>query len=129
MSKGDFAFTKLIVGDLERSASFYCDTFGLKEDRRIDAEVMGRKITEIIMVPAAPGAATLVLFAFHDQPEPVVGDSILGFATSDIEALIERALRAGGSVAQTMQSMPEHGAKVGFIRDNEGHLIEVLERF
>jgi predicted enzyme related to lactoylglutathione lyase len=127
MSNGDFAFTKLIVGDLDRSAAFYRDVFGLTEDRRIDATVTGRAICEIILTSPKPAPATLVLFAFLDQPKPAAGDSILGFYTSDIAALVERAVRAGGSIAQPIESMPEHGLKVAFVKDNEGHLIEVVE--
>jgi hypothetical protein len=30
---------------------------------------------------------------------------------------------------QAVQSLPEFGLKFAFVRDNEGHLVEVLERF
>jgi predicted enzyme related to lactoylglutathione lyase len=123
-----FVFTKLVVGDLDRSLAFYERVFGFVEERRIDAVITGRPITEVILGPTPPGGATLVLLAFLDQPKPAADESILGFFTPDIAALIERAVEAGGSIAQAVVSMPEHGAKIGFIKDNEGHLIEVLER-
>jgi predicted enzyme related to lactoylglutathione lyase len=36
-------------------------------------------------------------------------------------------VKAGGSIMQPIVDMPQHGVKVAFVRDNEGHLIEVVE--
>jgi predicted enzyme related to lactoylglutathione lyase len=127
MSKGVFSFTKLVVGDLDKSMAFYRDVCGLAEDRRISETIGGREMSEIIMTPPAPDAAALVLFAFLDSPEPAAGDSILGFRTTDVAAFVERAVKAGGSIMQPIVDMPQHGVKVAFVRDNEGHLIEVVE--
>lgn len=127
MSKGVFGFTKLVVGDLDRSMTFYREVAGLEEDRRISEVVGGRAMTEIIMTPPAADAAPLVLLAFHDSPQPAAGDSILGFRTTDVGAFVDRAVKAGGSIMQPIVDMPQHGVKVAFVRDNEGHLIEVVE--
>jgi catechol 2,3-dioxygenase-like lactoylglutathione lyase family enzyme len=128
MTTDTFAFTKLIVGDLERSAAFYREVCGLTEQTRISGAVAGRAMTEIILAAEPPGAATLILFAFHDAPAPSPGDSILGFQTADIAAFIERAKAAGGSVVQAVTDLPEHRLKFAFVRDNEGHLVEALQR-
>jgi lactoylglutathione lyase len=129
MAAGAFTFTKLIVGDLDRSAAFYAAVCGLTEQQRIDAVVDGRAITEIILGGEGAGPAGLILFRFHDSAAPAPGDSILGFDTDDIDAFVERAIKAGGSLMQAVQSLPEFGLKFAFVRDNEGHLVEVLERF
>ena len=128
MPDGAFTFTKLIVGDLERTSAFYRDVCGLAEGRRIDATVDGRAITEIILAGEPPGPATLILFAFHDTPAPAAGETILGFYTSDIEAFLERVRRAGGTITQETQSLPDLGLKFAFAKDVEGHLIEALEQ-
>jgi catechol 2,3-dioxygenase-like lactoylglutathione lyase family enzyme len=128
MSHPAFIFTKLIVGDLERSAAFYRAICGLTEQTRISGSVGGRAMTEIILAADPPGAATLVLFAFHDSPTPALGDSILGFQTDDIAAFIDRALAAGGSVVQDITDLPDHRLKFAFVRDIEGHLVEALQR-
>ena len=44
----DFMFTKLLVNDLEKSAAFYSTVIGLIEMNRMEAEITGRKITEIV---------------------------------------------------------------------------------
>ena len=51
----------------------------------------------------------------------------MGFTTPDLAATLERATAAGGTVATPMRELPEHGLKVAFVRDNEDHLIEVVQ--
>jgi catechol 2,3-dioxygenase-like lactoylglutathione lyase family enzyme len=128
MSSDVLGATKLIVGDLERSAAFYREVCGLTEERRVSETIGGRAMCEIILASPAPDAARLVLFAFLDAPKPAGGEVILVFVTTDAQAFVERAARAGGSVMHPLETMPQHAAKVAFVRDPEGHLIEVLQR-
>lgn len=127
VKRADFGFTKLVVADLERSATFYKAVCGVEESGRVDAEIAGRKISEIMLHPTTPGGATLVLLRFHDLPRPAADELILGFMTLDLEAFVMRARDAGGSVYEEIKSMPEHGVRVAFVKDVEGHLIEVVQ--
>jgi len=127
MATDHFGFAKLIVGDLERSAAFYLSVCELTEMARVDATIEGRAISEIMFNATGQGAATFVLLAYRDTPAPKSGELILGFITKDIDAFVTRALAAGGSVVQMAVAQPEHGVKVAFVRDIEGHLIEVVE--
>jgi len=52
---------------------------------------------------------------------------IQGFITDDLEAFVERALTAGGAVVDAPWDSVEHGVKVAFVTDVEGHLIEVVQ--
>lgn len=122
-----FTMTKLIVSDLARAKAFYEAAAGLSEARRIKGAVDGRPITELIMAGPA-GAATLVLFTFHDAPEPQTGECMLVFETDDIAAFMARAVAAGASVMQPVQSLPEFGLSFGFVRDPEGHIVEAIQR-
>ena len=63
-----FAITKLVVGDLDRAKAFDGRLCGLTEARRIDREIGGQKITEIIMAGEKQSAATLVLFNYYGGP-------------------------------------------------------------
>jgi lactoylglutathione lyase len=128
MADGAFAFTKLIVGDLERSAAFYRDVCGLAEVNRIDAESDGRALTEIILAGDPPAPATLILISYHGEPVAPRGDSVLGFYTADIDAFLERLVAAGGSVTSPVKALPEAGLKYAMATDNEGHIIEPLQR-
>lgn len=122
-----FGFTKLLVHDLEKTAQFYKAVCGLVETARVEAEIGGRKISEIMFAPAHQGAATFVLLKFLDAPKPARDEVILGFVTDDVAAFAERTRSAGGAVVQAPYDNVEHGVKVGFVTDVEGHLIEVVQ--
>jgi catechol 2,3-dioxygenase-like lactoylglutathione lyase family enzyme len=123
-----FSFTKLVVADLEKCAAFYTAVCGLVETGRVDAEIAGRKISEILYAPTAAGGATFVLLAFHDAPRPAAGELILGVVTTDISAFFARATAAGGKLIEAIHEMPELKIKVGFVADPEGHWIEVVQQ-
>ena len=125
--RADFGFTKLVVADLERSLAFYKAVAGMEELARVDAEIAGRKISEILLKATSEGGAQLVLLHFHDRPRPAADEVILGFITADLEAFVARARAAGGGVVEEIKSMPEHGVRVAFVSDVEGHLIEVVQ--
>jgi predicted enzyme related to lactoylglutathione lyase len=127
MSKGHFGFTKLIVNDLEKTVAFYKEVCGLEEWARVSADVNGREIDEIMLQPTAENGATLVLWKWRDRDAIVVDEVILGFQTPDVTAFVQRVRDAGGAIVQDIKDMPEHGVRVAFVTDVEGHLIEVVE--
>jgi predicted enzyme related to lactoylglutathione lyase len=124
-----FAFTKLVVGDLDRCAAFYEKVCEVRPQARIDAAVGGRALTEIVYEPTTKGGSSLVLLAYGDQPKPAFGETIIGFASPDAEAFMARAVEAGGATVEALQDAPTMRLKVGFVSDPEGHLIEVIERY
>jgi len=127
MTTPHFAFTKLVVADLDKSAAFYESVFALTVQARIDAVIAGRAITEIVYNQTAKGGGNFVLLAFHDAPTPAAGEAIIGFVTGEIDATVARAVAAGGTVLQAAADAPQHGIRVGFVADPEGHMIEVLQ--
>jgi predicted enzyme related to lactoylglutathione lyase len=129
MSTEIFAFTKLVVGDLDRCAAFYETVCEIKPQARIQGAIAGRAITEIVYEPTNKGGASLVLLAYDDEAKPASGETITGFASPDAEAFAARAVAAGGIVVEPVRDAPAHGLKVGFVADPEGHLIEVIERY
>lgn len=126
-TQAHFGFTKLLVQDLEKSARFYADVCGLTELHRVEAEIAGRPICEIMFNPTAPAAAMFVLLKFMDDKGSAGNDVILGFQTDDVTAFVQRAVAAGGKIVDPVRDNPEHGVKVGFVSDPEGHLIEVVQ--
>lgn len=125
-----FGFMKLVVEDLEKAAVFYRKVFGLADGRRVTHDhsaTTGGPIDEINFRPTAEGGASLTLIRFVDRPAPPLGETVLGFITTDLAALIERAQSAGGRLARPVRDMPEYNLKVGFVTDPEGHLIEVVQ--
>jgi predicted enzyme related to lactoylglutathione lyase len=128
MADGAFTFTKLIVGDLDRSAAFYRDVCGLTEVNRIDAETETGSLTEIILAGDPAGPATLILITYRGEPTTPKGDSVLGFFTADIDAFLDRLVKAGGVVTSPVKTLPEAGLKYAMTTDHEGHIIEALQR-
>jgi predicted enzyme related to lactoylglutathione lyase len=122
-----FAFTKFVVADLEASAAFYTDVFGVQEQRRVKDDIGGRAIEEILFESTAPGGASFVLLHFADTPEPATGSVIGGFLTDDIDELFPRAVAAGATVVEPPHDAPEHGVRVGFLADRDGHLLEICQ--
>src|SRR5438105_4021480 len=116
-----FGFTKLLVHDLEKTASFYKAVAGLTEMVRVDAEIGGRKISEIIFNATGQGAASFVLLKFLDTPKPTNDEVIIGFQTEDADAFVERAVANGGTLVEKPYDNVEHGLKLGFVTDCEGH--------
>lgn len=123
-----FGFTKLLVVDLDKSAAFYSEVFGLTETARIESDIGGRAIEEILFSPTGEGAATFVLLKFRDATAPSANEVILGFVTPDLAALTARAIAAGGTVAQEAVDHSDLRVKVAFVADIEGHLIEVVQQ-
>jgi len=122
-----FSCTKLIVADLEKSCAFYKSVFGLTEQGRVEAEIESRAISEIMFHPTAPGGATFVLLSYPDARTPALSEAIVLFIVPDLDGLLEKTRAAGGRVVEEIVDRPEHGVKVAFVRDVEGHLIEVVE--
>ena len=128
MAGETFAFTKLVVHDLEKSATFYRDAFGLHAVRRVREHIGVEEIDEI-MLSADPRAAfgSLVLLKYRDRAASPSGELVLGFTTGDLPALLDRVRAAGGRVAVPMRELPELRLRVAFATDPEGHLAELVQ--
>ncbi len=125
-----FTFTKLVVDDLEKMASFYGQVYELEQIARIQEAIGSDAVDEIILGTAGaltPGA--LILLKYVNRPRPSNGEVILGFTTGDLPALLDRVHAAGGSVQCGIRDFPDMNVRVAFVTDPEGHLIEIVERF
>ncbi len=126
----NLSFTKLVVDDLDRMADFYCKVFDLHQTGRLKIEqgAIGEPIEEIFLCPSPDDRyGSFVLFKFLQRPAPRDNETILGFQTTDLKRLVERASRCGGGLAAPIKEMPELGVRVAMLRDPEGHLCELVE--
>jgi catechol 2,3-dioxygenase-like lactoylglutathione lyase family enzyme len=109
-------------------ASFYTEVYGLNALQRVQAQIGAEPIDEIIMGPGQQmSAESLVMLKYLNRPAPPRGEVILGFITADVAALVKRVRAAGGRVLEEPRDMPEHGVRVTFVTDPEGHLAEVVQ--
>ena len=124
-----FGFTKLVVSDVDNLFTFYNRVFGLVEKVRVRQGEGEQQLDEIILTDAGTdyAKATLVIQRYPNRPIPVPGEATLGFVVEDVDATVEAALAAGGSVYRAAHAQPQHGVKVAFIKDSDGHLIEIVE--
>jgi predicted enzyme related to lactoylglutathione lyase len=121
-----YAFTKLVVNDLERMVTYYEEVYGLKRLGDVRAQIGGEAIEETML--GSDAAPSLILLSWVDRPSASPGEVILGFTTPDIRSLFAKAHAAGGRTRQAPQPSPEAGGLiVGFLEDPEGHLTEVVE--
>jgi predicted enzyme related to lactoylglutathione lyase len=122
-----YGFSKVFVHDLDAMAAFYEDVFGLVPNNRHQDEMLGRRIDEITYRPTAPGGGSLTLIQYLDSTGPVAGESVQGFTTADIHALVKRAEAAGGSIPGPIRRIEEFELYVVFVLDPEGHVNEVVQ--
>jgi len=124
----DFMFTKLQVKNLDGAAAFYSSVVGLVEMNRVDAEIGGRKVSEVVFMPTYPGGPMFILAQFHDTQAAAANELILGFATKDIAGFIARAEQAGGRVLEPAREVPGMGGmQVAFVSDPEGHVLQLSQ--
>ncbi|MCB2068055.1 MAG: VOC family protein [Erythrobacter sp.] len=124
----DFMFTKLIVGDLEQAAAFYGAAFGLVEMHRVEAQIEGRALAEVVYQPTYQGGPLFILGQYLDAEAPAGGEVILGFASGDVDACLARVEAAGGRVVENPANLPAGVPRYAFVRDPEGHLVQVSQR-
>jgi predicted enzyme related to lactoylglutathione lyase len=122
-----FGFSKVFVHDLEAMAVFYEEVFGLVPLNRHQDAMFGRKIDEITYQATSAGGASLTLIKYLDSTGPAAGESVQGFTTTDIEALVKRAEAAGGRVPEPTRRIEEFRVEVVFVLDPEGHVNEVVQ--
>ena len=67
------------------------------------------------------------MLKFTEREAAATGEIILGFITDDVDALYERVLAAGGGVHAPVRDDEGAPYRVGFVKDPEGHLAEVVQ--
>ena len=125
-------FFKRIVDDIEKQAEFYSTVFELKQMGPIHypekSVITGGPIADVNFSPTVENGAIFALMKYMDRPAPPPGSMIFGIMTSDIDALMKRAVASGGRVVQPIRDLrPVFEMKVSYMEDPEGHLIEVAE--
>ncbi len=122
-----FAFTKIVVDDLDAQAAFYSTVLGQVSKHRFTGGEGHRAFEEIVMGSAAGDGPSLLLIHYVDgSSQP--GEAVFGFAVADVEETVRAARAAGGSVRSEPKSLPEAGVKVAELADPEGHLLEIVQQ-
>lgn len=123
-----FAFTKLVVHDLETSERFYCDVFGMVRTKHVRADNHQYALEEsILSLRGETGAHNLILTRYLQRPCPPAGAVWTGFVVADIEASLAAVCRAGGRVEVPPHRNSDHGVMAAIAADPDGHPIEIIQ--
>ena len=125
-----FVFTKLVVADEERMAAYYAGVYGLDLISRVEgmsASGAGAFREVILGRRETPHEGSLVIICFPERPAPRDQECILGFLTDDLDELAVRITASGGRLSGEIRDLPEHGLRVVFSTDPEGHVAENVQ--
>lgn len=118
-----FAFTKLIVADLEEAVDFYARVLGLVVAQTVETADM---VEKILGKAGQQGGANLILYHHKDGRRLTLGDAHgpVGFYVRDVDAAFALAVQEG---ARAHREPFDAGAlRVAFILDPDGHEIELV---
>lgn len=122
-----FTFTKIFVDDIEAQAAFYRAAFDMREKNRLTVGEGRDAVEEIILNSDRGDDSSLIMWRFIERPTPSPGESVLGFNVPDVEDPLRAVREAGGTVDTPIKRMPDVGFTAAFVKDPEGHLIEIVQ--
>jgi uncharacterized glyoxalase superfamily protein PhnB len=121
-----FGYTILYVDDVEASVAFYERAFGFKR-KMVQPDEFGELDTGTTKLAFAAKAHVVKLFPIPFQQSGPTHDAPpieLGLVTKDVQAAFDKAV-AAGAVAVTTPAKKPWGQTVGYVRDNNGFLVEI----
>lgn len=129
MTAQSFAFTKIVVGDLDAAEGFYSRTLGLARVAYIEFGEGAGALREVIM--SVPGGsadrAQLNLIHYPNRPAPSPSQTVIGFMVKDVEETAATMTQAGGRITVPVRALPDHGVKLAYIAGPEDQTIEILQ--
>ena len=136
--------TGITVANLERSLAFWRDVLGFEFSHRthhtgdLAAEVTGVPGAELTLaVLKAPGHK-IELLEYHAPADRTranfrpcdIGSMHVAFTVDNLDAVLDRIAASGWKAAghpQTLQSGPNAGKRVVYVRDPDGTTIEFMQ--
>ena len=138
--------TGITVSNLERSLEFWQNVLGFEFSHRahqtseMASEITGVAGAEIrLAVVKAPGGHKIELLEYLAPPDRKrhvdlrpcdVGSVHIAFTVDDLDAILQKIAASGWKAAgkpQTLQSGPNAGKRVIYVRDPDGTTIEFME--
>lgn len=124
-----FSLTKIEVRDIEAEERFYTHGLGLEVTARLEFGEGDRLMHELILTVAGsrPPAPSFILVSYPNKACPAPGEATIGFMVDDVDAALAKATGAGATVDVAPVDVPDHGLRLCFLLDPEGHRIELLQ--
>jgi lactoylglutathione lyase len=129
MSALSFAFTKIVVTDLDASEQFYSQALGLSRVTCIEFGEGPEELQEVVLaVPnGASGSAQLALIRYPNKPVHAPGETVIGFMVDDVDETAAGMINAGARITVPVQEMPDHRLKLAILVTPDGHTIEIIQ--
>lgn len=119
-------YVVLVVADLDRSVTFYADVLGLPLGHRSGPYAQfATGVTRVACYERDAMASTLGMEALR-APAPDAPGFELGFKVDDVDAAYAELIDAGAEPATPPRDRP-WGQRTAYIRDPDGHLIELAQ--
>jgi glyoxylase I family protein len=138
--------TGITVSNLERSLAFWRDVLGFElshtahQTGELAREIIGVAGAELkLAVLKAPGGHKIELLEYLAPPDRTkhpdlrpcdVGSVHVALTVNDLDAVLQRIAASGWKAAgkpQTLQSGPNAGKRVVYVRDPDGTTIEFMQ--
>jgi len=138
--------TGITVSNLERSLAFWRDVLGFElshtahQTGELAREITGVAGAELkLAVLKAPGGHKIELLEYLAPPDRTkhtdlrpcdVGSVHVALTVNDLDAILQRIVASGWKTAgkpQTLQSGPNAGKRVVYVRDPDGTTIELMQ--
>jgi len=118
-----FAFTKIIVRDVEGAEAFYGRILGLKNVRTVEFDHL---VEKMLAAPGQEAGPFLILYHEYDGAPLQHGNAWgpIGFQVADVDATYALALTAGGKA--DMEPFNYEDVRVAMVFDPEGHRVELI---
>lgn len=118
-----FAFTKIIVRDVDGAEAFYGKVLGLKNVRTVEFPEL---VEKLLVVPGQEAGPFLILYHEYEGPALHHGNAWgpIGFQVADVDATYALALAAGGKA--DMEPFNFEDIRVAMFLDPEGHRVELM---
>lgn len=129
MTALSFAFTKIVVTDLDASEQFHIQTLGLSRVNYIEFGEGAAQLQEVILaVPdGGSGGAHLSLIRLPNRPVSRPGETVIGFMVDDVGATVAAMADAGARITVPVMEMADHQLKLAYLTDLDGHIIDLLQ--
>jgi len=121
-----FGYTILYVDDVEKTIAFYERAFGLKR-KMVVADQYGELDTGATKLAFSAKAHVAMMIAISFQrsgPKSDAAPMEVGLVTDDVPAAFKKAV-AAGAIAVAEPAQKPWGQIVGYVRDNNGFLVEL----
>ena len=115
----------LVVADLDRALTFYCDVLGLPLGHRSGSFAqLATGVTRVALYERAAMAETLDREL--EPPSPDAPGFELGFKVDDCDTAYDELVSAGATLAVPPTDRP-WGQRTAYVRDPDGHLVELAQ--